>query len=1273
MVMGLPSPLRSAALSARFGEECRKARLRGGGEDAEGSAGTAPDPHWLAHALHATVFREFWLAGLLRLLAEACSLGSPLLLRWLIASVADDGDRAASGSGWAAAACLAAAQVANVLLLQQFIYGVFLAGGGATTALAAAVHAKALRLPEQASAEGAARVTNLVGKDAAALRGFVVFAHNFWTAPLSVLGAVVLLLFTLGWPALVGVSLIPGLIPLEKRIATAGKAWRKKTLIASDERVGAIRAAVRGAEALKLDPEAAAALLGDGARAGGVANGGGRVGAARAAELASLRREIRLRVQNQVLMRAGPLAVALASFAAGALAGRPLTAPDAFTALALFNGIGHPFHVLPKCVSLLASAKASVERLQGFLEQPELPPPPRRWRMEGGRPAPGLHAASCWAGAGLTAVCGPSGGGKTMLLRAALGEHGGATEKAQGPPGDALRGESAANRDPAADEPAIVAYCADSPWLLRASVRDNILLGRAGTAAAAAEGVPVDEAAYRAAIAAVALEPDLRVMPAGDATVLGDGGATVSGGQRARIALARAVYSGAHVAVLDDPLMALDAATAAHCFAHAVGALRARGAVLMTAHNRDFLVGAEQVLACEGGATEKVERAKAAELVAEQLGKSKTDANTAEVNVEAETAAHDALPSHEKPGGQHVVARAGGGVGGVGVNATEVGAVAAARHYLQVCGWGWVGLTLALTTAAHLLAAAKDVVLGYWTAADEQDDRYLSLYAATCFAVVLFHWVRFELYFKVALKASQLLHAELLRGVFGAPLGFFERTAAGDITARFASDTDVVDAQLPTMVAALLDGLLQISAGLLVAVFAAPLFALALPPIGAAYWWTARRYRRPARALKKLDNASKGPIFSQCHASVEGAATARAYMLERFLVAEFDARLDENNRARYSWDAANRWLSVRLELVGAAVVGAAAAGAASSSGAAMAGLAVTSALFATRSLSYCVRALSQLEQQLNNLDRIVSLARLPPEEDAAPAAAAGPANWPPELALWPPAGGCAVELRAVGLEYEARAGALALDGLDLHLPAGSRVGLCGRSGAGKSSVAKVLARLHPPTKGVIEIGGVSAASLPLQTLRTRVAVVPQVPQVLGRTIREVLDPSGGLSSSLGGDASLWVALEAVGLEKVVAAASGRLDADVAGNWSGGERQLLALARAVLRRPAVLVLDESTSQLDGAAAARVRALLQHGDALTSGLHATTVLVVAHRLADVCACDTAAVMARGKVVEVGPPVRLLEAGDGSALGALAAHLSAESRAELAVVAAGGGGRV
>ena len=342
ITMALPAPLCSEPQADKL-----RRQLRAAAEDAQDTA--APPKAQLAAALHRAVLLPFWLSGLFRLLAEVAALSSPVLLQSLVEAV----EARHTATALLAALLLLLAQVANTLALQQFIYGVFLSGGELTTSLSVLVFEKALRLPAISTTTTAGKTTNLIAKDCASLRNFVVFAHNFWAAPLSVLASTLLLLRCLGWPALAGVSLIPALIPLETRLASATKRWRKKTLSAADQRMVAVRDALGSIEALKLDPEAWEARVDT------------RVTKARSDELEALRGEYELTVANQVLMRLGPMLVGLLSFAVNALAGRELTPATAFSSLALFSGIGHPFHgkhtaALPFPLSLSLSLSLSV-------------------------------------------------------------------------------------------------------------------------------------------------------------------------------------------------------------------------------------------------------------------------------------------------------------------------------------------------------------------------------------------------------------------------------------------------------------------------------------------------------------------------------------------------------------------------------------------------------------------------------------------------------------------------------------------------------------------------------------------------------------------------------------------------------------------------------------------------------------------------------------------------------------------------------------------------
>ena len=550
--------------------------------------------------------------------------------------------------------------------------------------------------------------------------------------------------------------------------------------------------------------------------------------------------------------------------------------------------------MLPKCISLLSSASASLERLAEFLFADEL----QRPLVTAGRmPELALSgfthellrgAATLQARPGLSLLVGPTGGGKTSLLRFLIGEL---------PPARAADGGNTAlirqcrgSTDPFIPLNQRIALCPESPWLVRGTIRANIVMGRASE--------DFDAERYHAAIEACALAADLREQPLGDLTEVGGGGSTLSGGQRARIALARAVYSGAEIIVLDEPLAGLDVVTAKHCFEHAIGELRARGVVVM---------------ACAAPAQQWVDEADTAHLCKDGTVVELRVGDSALQSFVATKASADE-PEATAPEPEEVRGAPAPSSAETKDHAERVASQTAGRHsavtdYAKACGAGMAPLALFLAVAAHAIFVGKDIVLSLWSEDEDPESGYRLLYAFLCLLVAGAHWVRFRLFFRMTLSASRVLHASLFAGVAGAPLSFFERTPVGDITARFAGDTDAVDTQLPAMLSGLLDGILSMLSGLAVVAGAAPLFMAVIGPIAYAYWWVGRLYQRPATALKARDNLTKAPLWGTIDETLEGVASVRAYELQSDLTKQFCQRLDLNNRARYSWDAANRWLS----------------------------------------------------------------------------------------------------------------------------------------------------------------------------------------------------------------------------------------------------------------------------------------------------------------------------------------------------------------------------
>ncbi|CAM9118953.1 unnamed protein product [Discosporangium mesarthrocarpum] len=338
----LPAELTASMLSADFDNSWQQ-RVEVG----------QPSLLWSLHTMFA---RDFWVAGIFRFVTEACNITSPMIIRELILHIKGESTLVPSSTvgGIFLAFILFAVVLLQASSLQQFIHGVFMVGACVNTTATAAVYNKALRLSKQ-SLEGSrlGETINFQAKDASKLREVIVFFHNLWAAPLTAVGCTVLLIYVLGPSALVGVCSIPVLIPLETWVAQRSQKYRKSVLKVSDARISLIGEIIDGIKTIKLTS------LGD--------LFGTRVQELRFRELGSIRKALTLNAYNQAVMRSSPILVALVTFSAYILMGNVLTAETAFTALALFNTVSHPFHVMPKAIQLLADAKVAIKRLEGYL------------------------------------------------------------------------------------------------------------------------------------------------------------------------------------------------------------------------------------------------------------------------------------------------------------------------------------------------------------------------------------------------------------------------------------------------------------------------------------------------------------------------------------------------------------------------------------------------------------------------------------------------------------------------------------------------------------------------------------------------------------------------------------------------------------------------------------------------------------------------------------------------------------------------------------------
>eukprot|EP00937_MAST-01D_sp_MAST-1D-sp2_P002959 g2959.t1 len=1150
-------------------------------------------------------------------------------------------------------------------------------------------------------------VTNLASTDIERFQYMAIVITWLFTSPLEACVCGVFLWREVGAAALAGCAAVLLLVPLQFWFSRLFARARRATTTAADGRVRVVSQVVTGVGQIKMS--------------GWEAPFNAAVEKLRGKELAHVRKSSRLRASNQALFFIAATLVSFLTFAVyGGALGHVLTRRKIFTCMALFNllqfGMGLVF---AKAMEAVAECRVTIKRLQAFLELAEVPETPRlgadtggagtgtdtgtgadmgtgtgtgivaakgvrvgaveavglrcRWaeppeEQGSGGQAAASSAALPLAVRGLTfgvqpgqlfAVVGPVGCGKSALLLALLRELQPATGDATLQPGAPSAARAAAPAAPLRTR-GRTALVAQEPFVLSATLRQNIVFTRAD-----------DDERFDEVAAACALLPDLQLLPAGDGTVIGERGINLSGGQRARVALARAAYARPDIVLLDDPLSAVDAHVARHLMDRCIcdGPLRSATRVLVT-HQTQFLDRADAVLVlgrdgralaapgpwadvralagqgaaagpCGGGSGSGSEQG--------ERGGSGTAATSSQARGAAAAAGAAA-------GGNTLQGAAGDAAEQniVEEEVSEVGTVRWATYGAWVRaagGWPIAAGTLLLMLLGQLLVLLSSWWLSEWAAlpADAQSSRsgyYFGVFVAFVGSAAVVGFVRAFFFFHFAVSASRQLHSAMLRAVLRAPIAFFERNPMGRILNRFSGDVSKCDDLLPQTMYDFLQVFCIVVGAIAVACAASPWVLIVMPPLLAALLWLRRYFLASARELQRCESTSRSPVFALLAETFSGLATVRAFGVQGWAQREFGDRVDANMRAFWMWAGTTRWLAMRLELLTTTLIAATTFSAVAIKQLdgglepGLLALALVNIMQCAAIFQWMIRNSGEVETQMVSVERIAAYAQLSPQPEvhapavaAATAASAGkgapPQQPPPPAGTWPARGG--IVLRDLAVRH--RDGLpLALRGVSCSIHAGANVGIIGRTGSGKSTLVKALLRLVDPAAGSVTLDGVDTGTVPLHVLRQRVSVLCQSPVLFSGPLRFNLDPLG-----LWQDAELLGALEKVRLRRKVLSLGGGLDAEVAeagGNFSVGERQLLCMARALLPRNKVLLLDEATANVDAANDALIQATVR------AEFKESTVLMVAHRLDTIIDCDRVLVLDKGRVAEFGVPARLLE---------------------------------
>uniref|UniRef100_A0A665TN30 ABC-type glutathione-S-conjugate transporter n=1 Tax=Echeneis naucrates TaxID=173247 RepID=A0A665TN30_ECHNA len=1115
------------------------------------------------------------------------------------------------------------------LFNHQYMYTCFTVGMRVKTAVMGLVYRKSLVINSASRRTcTVGEIVNLVSADTQKLMDFVVYFNAVWLAPIEIALCLFFLWQHLGPSALAGIATVILIFPLNGFIAKKrSKLQVKIQMKFMDGRIRLMNEILNGIKILKFYAWEKAFLE--------------QVLGYREKELKALKK-------SQILY-----SISIASFNSSSFLVRALfyvtlddrnvlDAQKVFVSMALINILKTPLSQLPFAISTTMQAVVSLRRLGKYLCSEELKvdnvsKAPLNgedlviengtfsWSTEG---PPCLRRINVRVPRGsLVAVVGHVGSGKSSLLSAMLGE----TEKRSGQV--TVKGS--------------VAYVPQQAWIQNATVQDNITFGREKL-----------KTWYQRVLEVCALLPDLDILPAGDATEIGEKGLNLSGGQKQRVSLARAVYRKADVYMLDDPLSAVDAHVGQHIFDKVIGpkgVLRDKTRILVT-HGMSFLPQADLILVLVDG--EITESGSYQELLSRHGAFADfihTFANTErkESAIQRGMCGIPSIQSYETFG-LSVLSR------GDSTNTnlqnmepvseeeqeqvpedlgklTVVDKARTGRVRLEMYKKYFKTIGLAIIIPIVFLYAFQQgasLAYNYWLSMWADDpvvngtqidtDLKLAVFGALGFVQGIAIFGTTVAISICGIIASRHLHMDLLINVLRSPMSFFESTPSGNLLNRFAKEIDAIDCMVPEGLKMMLSYVFKLMEVCIIVLMATPFAAVIILPLAFLYAFVQSFYVATSCQLRRLEAVSRSPIYTHFNETVQGASVIRAFGEQSRFILQANKRVDFNQTSYFPRFVATRWLAVNLEFVGNGVVLAAAILSVmgkSTLSPGIVGLAVSHSLQVTGILSWIVRSWTDVENNIVSVERVNEYAETAKE-----------ASWSKEgstLPLaWPQTG--TIEFQDYGLQYR-KGLELALKGITLNIHEREKVGIVGRTGAGKSSLALGIFRILEAAKGRIFIDGVNIEDIGLHDLRSRITIIPQDPVLFSGSLRMNLDPFDTYT-----DEEVWSSLELAHLKNFVSNLPDKLNHECSEggeNLSLGQRQLVCLARALLRKTKILVLDEATAAVD----LETDTLIQ--STIRTQFEDCTVLTIAHRLNTIMDYTRVIVMDRGHISEMDSPANLI----------------------------------
>ncbi|KAK5077011.1 ATP-binding cassette glutathione S-conjugate transporter ycf1 [Lithohypha guttulata] len=1217
--------------------------------------------------------------AMIKTISDSLAFVQPQLLRLLITfvhSYSAGNEPQPAIRGVAIALAMFATSVCQTAALHQYFQRAFETGMRVKSSLTSMIYAKSLRLSNESRAKkSTGDIVTYMSVDQQRLSDLAQWGQQLWSAPFQIVLCMVSLWNLVGISCLAGVGVMIVMIPINALIARFMKKLQLSQMKYKDSRAKLMTEILNNMKSIKLYAWGSAFMD----KLSHVRND---------LELNNLRKIGAAQSFATFTWSSTPFFVSCSTFGVYVLVNKaPLSTDIVFPALTLFNLLTFPLTVLPMVITSIVEATVAVGRLTEFFTTDELQEdavrfidePPQNngeesvrirdatftWDKNETRNA--LENINFVANKGeLTAIVGRVGAGKSSLLQAILGD----LWKYNGEV--VVRGR--------------LAYVAQQSWVMNASVKENIVFGHRW-----------DPHFYQQTINACALVDDFRTLPDGDQTEVGERGISLSGGQKARLTLARAVYARADIYLMDDVLSAVDQHVGRHLINNVLGPkglLSGKARILATnsipvLKEADYIFLLRDQTVLEKGTYQQLmamrgEVANVVKSATQEEDESEGDRSPsiqAEDSDESNTVVASGIQDELDPEEAEEARQEVGGLMPIKSNQRSITARKTSFNSLRRASTAsfngpmgrlsdeendpkktkqsketqeqgkvkWSVYTtyakesnlIAVAIYAVALLAAQTAQIGgsfwlkNWSEINERlgsnpdVGKYIGIYfafgiggAALVVVQTLLLWIF------CSIEASRKLHDRMAYAIFRSPMVFFETTPVGRILNRFSSDVYRVDEVIARTFNMLFVNTGRAMFTLGVIAFTTPIFLVLVIPLGIVYFVYQKYYLRTSRELKRLDSVSRSPVYAHFQESLGGISTIRAFRQEKRFAIENEYRMDANLRAYFPSVSANRWLAVRLEFMGSFIIFAAAIfatisvtrGGGLSTG--LVGLAMSYALQITQSLNWIVRQTVEVETNIVSVERVLEYANLPSEAPDVIFKKRPPIGWPAKGEI---------SLKNYSTRYREGLDPVLRD-ITLNIKSHEKIGVVGRTGAGKSSLTLALFRIIEPISGNINIDGLNTSSIGLLDLRRRLAIIPQDAALFQGTIRDNLDPR-----HVHDDTELWSVLEHARLKDYVSTMPDGLDALVhegGSNLSQGQRQLVSLARALLTPSNILVLDEATAAVD----VETDALLQ--STLRSNVFDNrTIITIAHRINTILDSDRIIVLQQGKVAEFDTPRELI----------------------------------